>query len=179
MLSIFQPIGVVVSSGIAYGFIPKYSCGNDAKGDPLPACSAVEKGQPCCTKKSNMGWRYDLLCLGALCLAVFFLRFIVFNFRESPKYLLYRGQDEKAVQVLDQIAKFNRRENKITLELLEKLTNEDASMETRDTRTPMLGAGTKQLSATWGTKVKLEMQRYKILFATFSMARLTILVWIT
>ena len=177
MLSIFQPIGVVVSSGIAYGFIPKYSCGDGADGKPLPACSAVEKGQPCCTKASNMGWRYDLLCLGAICLVVFFLRFIVFNFRESPKYLLYRGQDEKAVRVLQQIAEFNGRECGLSLETFEKLTQEYSSIASQN-KTPILGAGTKQLTATWKVKVQLELERYKILFASFSIAYLTLLVWV-
>ncbi|KAK4694400.1 hypothetical protein P7C71_g3168, partial [Lecanoromycetidae sp. Uapishka_2] len=64
-------------------------------------------------------------------------------------------------------------------ETLDALTNEDASMSSRNTGTPVLGAGVKQLKATWGSKIKLELVRYKILFSTFNMARLTILVWIT
>ena len=179
MLSIFQPIGVVVSSGIAYGLIPKYSCGNGSDGEPLKACSLVAAGVPCCTKASNMGWRYTLFTLGAICLFVFVLRFVVFRFQESPKYLLYRGKDEKAVQVLHHIAKFNGRESTITLEVLAALTDEDSSVGTRDTGTPILGAGTKQLKSSFGEKVKLEFVRYKLLFSTRTMTRLTILVWIT
>lgn len=103
----------------------------------------------------------------------------MFRFQESPKYLLYRGQDEKAVKVLQHIAKFNGRESSITLEAFEALTNEEASMSSRNTDTPILRAGTKQLEKTWGEKIKLEFVRYKILFSNLNMARLTILVWIT
>lgn len=159
--------------------IPKYSCGDGANGKPLPSCNGNPAGVPCCTKASNFGWRYTTLCLGAICLFIFFLRFVVFRFQESPKYLLYRGKDAKAVKVLQHIAKFNGRESSITLETFDALTNEEASMASRDTGTPILGDGVKQLKATWGEKIKLEFVRYKLLFANFNMARLTILVWIT
>jgi len=126
-----------------------------------------------------MGWRYTLFTLGAICLFVFFLRFVVFRFQESPKFLLYRGKDEKAVQVLHNIAKFNSRESTITIEVFAALTDEDSSVGTRDTGTPILGAGAKQVKSSVGEKIKLEFVRYKMLFATSTMTRLTILVWIT
>ena len=125
-----------------------------------------------------MGWRYTMFCLGAICLFVFFLRFVVFRFQESPKYLLYRGKDEKAVQVLHHIAKFNGRESSITTEVFAALTDEDSSIGTQGTGRPILGAGTKQLKSSLGDKVKLEFARYKILFATKGMAYITILIWI-
>ena len=125
-----------------------------------------------------MGWRYTLFTLGAICLFIFFLRFIVFRFQESPKYLLYRGKDEKAVKVLHHIAKFNGRESAINLEMFSALTDEDSSVGTRDTGTPILGAGSKQIKSSLWEKAKLEVVRYKILFSTSQMARLTILVWI-
>lgn len=125
-----------------------------------------------------MGWRYTLICLGAICLTIFFLRFVVFRFQESPKFLLYRGSDDKAVEVLQKIAKFNGRESSITLESFEALTNEHASMANRDTDM-RIDAGTEILKSTWVEKIKIELQRCKILFSNFAMARLTILVWIT
>jgi len=171
---------VVLASAIAYGFIPKYSCGNegnDSQGKPLLACSKVRPGEICCTKASNMGWRYTLLCLGAICIAIFFLRFVVFRFQESPKYLLYRGRDEKAVKVLRHIAKFNGRESNITVETFEALENDEAFLASRDTTAPV--STTKQPKKTWGEKIKLELVRYRMLFSNFNIARLTILVWIT
>ncbi|CAF9910653.1 MAG: hypothetical protein HETSPECPRED_010136 [Heterodermia speciosa] len=178
LLSVFQPLGVVVASGIAYGLVPKYACAVGPDGTSVPACSKVGPGEACCTKASNMGWRYTLFTLGAICLFIFFLRFIVFRFQESPKYLLYRGKDEKAVKVLHHIAKFNGRESAINMEMFSALTDEDSSVGTRDTGTPMLGAGSKQIESSLREKAKLEVVRYKILFSTSQMARLTILVWI-
>lgn len=115
-----------------------------------------------------------MLCIGAICLAVFFLRFMVFNFQESPKYLLYRGKDEKAVKVLRHIAKFNGRESSITLATFQALDNEEASQGTITT-----ASASTQFKKTWGQQIKLELVRYKMLFANTNTARLTILVWIT
>ena len=166
-------------SGIAYGFIPFHSCGNGANGKPLPSCYKVQGGAPCCTKSSNMGWRYLLFTLGAITLFVFFLRFVLFRFQESPKYLLYRGKDEKAIQVLHHVARFNKRESSVTTEVFAALTDEDGSMESAGfAHGPMLGAGAKQLNTSWSDKVKLELVRYKLLFANGTMTRLTLLVWI-
>ncbi|KAL9127488.1 MAG: hypothetical protein Q9217_003644 [Psora testacea] len=179
LLSVFQPIGVVVCSGVAYGLIPRYSCGDDANGDPLKGCSTVAPGSPCCTKSSNMGWRYTLIVLGAICLAVFFLRFVVFHFQESPKFLLFRGRDDMVVEVLHKIAKFNQRESSVSLEMFEALTLEETSIATEGTTPPISVAGKKRLQATWRETIKTESHRYKLLFSTFNMARLTLLVWTT
>ncbi len=126
-----------------------------------------------------MGWRYLMFTLGAICLFVFFLRFVVFRFQESPKYLLYRGKDEKAVEVLHHIAKFNGRQCDLTLEVLAALTDEDSSLGSAETGKPVLGGGAKQTKSSFGDKVKIELARYKLLFANPLIARLTILVWIT
>jgi hypothetical protein len=100
---LWQPVGVVVASGIAYGTAAKWRC------DPeLPACSAVGSGEACCTVSSNMGWRYEVIVLGLMTLTVFFLRFFVFRFYESPKFLLSKGREAEAIEVLHKIAKFNK-----------------------------------------------------------------------
>lgn len=103
LLSMWQPIGVVAASGIAYGTAAKYRC--DIK---LPSCKAVAAGQACCTPKSNMGWRYNFIVLGFATLLIFFLRYVVFKFHESPKFLLARGREAEAIEVLHRIAKFNK-----------------------------------------------------------------------
>ncbi|KAH5605162.1 hypothetical protein HBI26_059220 [Parastagonospora nodorum] len=177
LLSIFQPIGVVICSAIAYGFIPNYSCSpNFSEPDHLPSCHGVGPGVACCTKESNMGWRYLLFTLGGITLLVFFLRFVIFNFQESPKFLLYRGNDAKAIEVLHNVAKFNKTACTLTLEHLEALEREYDSIHSNK---PMLGGGAKQLQTTWSESLKLEGDRFKILFSNFQMARLTILVWLT
>jgi hypothetical protein len=55
-----------------------------------------------------MGWRYTLIVLGGATLVVFFLRYFVFTFQESPKFLVSRGREDEAIEVLHRIAKFNR-----------------------------------------------------------------------
>ncbi|KAL9017817.1 MAG: hypothetical protein Q9185_004832 [Variospora sp. 1 TL-2023] len=182
LLSIFQPIGVVVASGIAYGFVPKYACGTGglgADGELLKACSQVAEGEACCDKASNMGWRYLMFTLGAICLFIFFLRFVVFRFQESPKFLLYRGKDEKAVQVLHHVAKFNGRQCGLTMEVFAALADEDSSIASAASGEPVLGGGAQQLESSFAEKVKKELARYKLLFANPLIARLTILVWVT
>lgn len=126
-----------------------------------------------------MGWRYTLICLGAICLAIFFLRYVVFRFQESPKFLLYRGRDHKAVEVLQNIAKFNGRESSITLETFEALTNEHATIAHMDTDMTTADAAMEKIPSTWIGNIKNEFLRCRILFSSFSLARLTTLVWIT
>ncbi|KAH7398568.1 sugar transporter-like protein [Pyrenochaeta sp. MPI-SDFR-AT-0127] len=103
LLSMWQPIGVVVASAIAYGTAAKWRCDVE-----LPSCRAVGEGEACCTVSSNMGWRYEVIVLGCMTLTIFFLRFFVFRFHESPKFLLSRGREAEAIEVLHKIAKFNK-----------------------------------------------------------------------
>ncbi|WWD21402.1 hypothetical protein CI109_105887 [Kwoniella shandongensis] len=103
LLSMWQPIGVVAASAIAFGTTAKYRCETG-----LPSCRAVGAGEACCTTSSNMGWRYCVIILGSVTLLIFFLRYFVFPFHESPKFLLSRGREAEAIEVLHKIAKFNK-----------------------------------------------------------------------
>jgi hypothetical protein len=93
LLSMWQPIGVVFASAVALGTTAKWRCEPN-----LDSCKAVANGQPCCTVGSNMGWRYNLIILGVVTLVVFFLRY----------FLLSRGREAEAIEVLHKIAKFNK-----------------------------------------------------------------------
>lgn len=118
----WQPVGVVVASAIAYGTAARYRCAPD-----LPACNQVAAGAACCTVSSNMGWRYLVIVLGAMTLTIFFLRYFVFKFHESPKFLLSRGKEQEAIDVLHRIAKFNRAEPPIlTVEMFEDIDRQAA-----------------------------------------------------
>ncbi|KAK4547243.1 hypothetical protein LTR36_000898 [Oleoguttula mirabilis] len=177
LLSIFQPIGVVVTSAIAYGFIPKFSCSpNFSEANSLPACSTVAAGTACCTRASNMGWRYLMFTLGAVTLGVFILRFGVFNFQESPKFLVYRGHDDKAIAVLQHIAKVNKRACGVSKADFEALTTEEHSLTSAS---ELLGAGKAQTQASVREKISIEFARYGLLFKGWQMTRLTILIWLT
>lgn len=178
LLSMFQPIGVVICSILAYGYIPNWSCSpNFSEGDrALPACTASAQGEGCCSKEDNMGWRYLLFTLGGITTLVFVLRTIVFDFQESPKFLIYRGNDAEAIDVLHKIAQYNKTTCTLMLEDLEALEREFKSTQGVG---PTLGSGAKQLKSTWGEKLRLEGDRFKILFSSTQMTRLTLLVWLT
>lgn len=55
-----------------------------------------------------MGWRYEVIVLGSITLIIFFLRYFVFRFYESPKFLLSVGKEIEAIEVLHKIARFNK-----------------------------------------------------------------------
>ncbi|OBW67716.1 MAG: Alpha-glucuronidase [Aureobasidium pullulans] len=176
LLSLFQPIGVVICSVVAYGFIPPYSCSpNFVEPNPAPSCRDVPTGTPCCTRASNMGWRYLMFTLGAITLSIFFLRFVVFDFQESPKFLVYRGKDQKAIEVLQKIAKFNKRQSSLTIEDFSSLRVDSADHSAAG----LLGAGDEQETLSFWGKFKLEFSRYGMLFSSKSATYLTILVWLT
>jgi hypothetical protein len=130
----WQPLGVAIASVIAYGTVarPKWRC------DPaLPSCRAVGAREACCTVSSNMGWRYNLIVLGGLTLVVFFLRYFVFRFQESPKYLLSRGKEAEAIEVLHRIAKFNKQPPPtLTVEMFAAIDEAASSEESRRTGGP-------------------------------------------
>lgn len=190
-LSIFQPIGVVLCSAIAFGFIPTMSCSpNFSEADPLPSCHAagLAEGEACCGRDNNKGWRYLLFTLGAVTLAVFCLRFFLFNFRESPKFLVYKGQDEKAIRVVQHIARTNQYESKLTLATFEVLKNDETqSVGTEDGASSqadgggVLGSGARTFRRMKPSKQKMQSStdRYMMFFSSFTMVRLTILVWLT
>ncbi|ODN76288.1 hypothetical protein L202_06217 [Cryptococcus amylolentus CBS 6039] len=103
LLSMWQPIGVVVASAIAFGTAARYRCDTD-----LDSCKNVADGEACCSVSSNMGWRYEFIILGCMTLLVFFVRYFIFTFHESPKFLLSKGRYEEAIEVLHKIAAFNK-----------------------------------------------------------------------
>ncbi|KAK4941662.1 hypothetical protein LTR10_018401 [Elasticomyces elasticus] len=120
LLSLWQPVGVVVASGVAYGTTAKWRCDTT-----LPACNAVSKGTACCTVSSNIGWRYTMIVLGCMTLFIFFLRYFVFKFHESPKFLISKGKNAEAIEVLHKIAKFNRAPPPtLTIEMFEAIDAE-------------------------------------------------------
>ncbi|KAI1267466.1 MFS general substrate transporter [Xylariaceae sp. FL1019] len=175
LLSVFQPIGVVICSAIAFGFIPYKSCSpNFSEPNPLPSCFAADlaPGAECCSRGSNMGWRYFLFTLGGITLLVFFLRFVVFSFHESPKFLIYKGRDDEAIQVVQHIAQKNKTTSNLTLADFERLTAEDSSVGTTSSTGGVKLAKEKM-------KTTFDLERYRMLFSGWTMTRLTLLVWLT
>ncbi|KAH9882122.1 hypothetical protein J1614_001294 [Plenodomus biglobosus] len=177
LLSIFQPLGVVICSIVAYNFIPNYSCSpNFSEKNPLPACSVVPTEGSCCSKADNMGWRYLLFTLGGVTLVAFLLRSVIFRFQESPKFLVYRGKDAKAVDVIHNIAHYNGQTCELSLDEFKALERE---FDLAQSRKSVLGSCAVQLEVSWIGRLRLEGDRFRLLFSSFEMTRLTLLVWLT
>lgn len=51
--------------------------------------------------------RYTIITLASITLLIFFFRFGLFKFRESPKFLLNKQHDTHALDVIYSIARFN------------------------------------------------------------------------
>ena len=60
-------------------------------------------------------------------LLLWVLRFFVFHLYESPKYLMGRGRDEEAVEVVRKVAAYNGKETKLTVEMLKGVGRKAAS----------------------------------------------------
>ena len=112
-----------------------------------------------------MGWRYMLFTLGAITFSLFILRFFIFPFYESPKFLLKKGHDQKAVDIVRKIAAFNKRPCDLTLESLRKMATDEPSHQASE--------------RTWRQRIYMEIVRFKLLFANRWVAAVTILVWMT
>lgn len=180
LLSIFQPIGVVLTCAIAYGYIPTYSCNPSFNTDkPLPSCNKVSAGEDCCSRADNMGWRYLMFTLGAVTLAVFLARSVVFRFKESPKFLISRGKDDKAIKVLEYMAWFNKRQCGVSQADFDALAGEEGSQNSRAQLLGGGGDGAKKAAKSTKDNFLAELSRYGMLFDGFQMSRMTILVWVT
>jgi len=163
-LSVGQPVGVVLCSIIAFGFIPNYSCAPD-----LVSCKLTAPGEPCCSRAQNQGWRYLCFCLGGISLLVFLLRFVVFNFQESPRFLLSKGRDEEAIEVLKKVAKMNGTVCTLTIEELRAEDGYEGSVDGESQGVNVL----KQKVAVYNVaELKAFLRRGKNL-------RLVLLTWLT
>ncbi|GAA5970242.1 hypothetical protein JCM11641_001634 [Rhodosporidiobolus odoratus] len=130
-----------------------------------------------------MGWRYALLVIGFMTLAIFVLRFVFFPFYESPKFLLAKGHDEAALDVLYKIANFNKAPTPaLTLEDFRLLDATYAEEQTRTSSDPM-NTVPRKLNKQELTKSRVQQflnmfKHLKFLFATKRMIWLTVTLWI-
>ncbi|KAJ2914338.1 hypothetical protein MD484_g6080, partial [Candolleomyces efflorescens] len=106
ILSIWWAFGQLIGSLVAWPFIANYSCTTTTPGTNCP-------------RSSNMGWRYFLFTMGSLMFVFWAVRFFIFKLYESPKYLMGKGQDEKAVEVVRKLAEHNGRTTTLTVEDLQ------------------------------------------------------------
>lgn len=125
-----------------------------------------------------------MFTLGGFTLLLWFIRFFVFRFYESPRYLIARGRDEEAVEVIHKIAKFNGKADQrtITVRDLQNAVQES----TKESAFPSLHsggevhnvAGKKRWLSSGGSH--FSGSHIKALFATRKMAwstSLLIVIW--
>lgn len=93
MQSAFWSVGQALAALLAWPLIARFSCP-----------SSLGPGE--CRYEDNLGWRYTLWMFGGLTLVMFLLR-LAFRVPETPKYLLGRGRDQEAVDVVQQVAARN------------------------------------------------------------------------
>ncbi|KAL4962251.1 putative sugar transporter [Aspergillus stella-maris] len=152
MLSVWWPVGNLISSLLAWAFIPNFSCSGDGP----------------CRKEDNMGWRYLVLTLGAITFVMFLCRFFLFHLYESPKFLLSRGRQEDAVAAVHGIAYKNR----VTTWLTNDILNEVGGYPEEETRQDL---SRKEIVERYMSKFSLE--RIRGLFATKKLGITTVILW--
>jgi len=91
---------------------------------PLIANFSCDPSATTCTRSDYMGWSYLIFCLGGLTLLLWALRFLLFSFHESPRFLVGLGKDAEAIAVLQKIAAYNGRTCSLTVEDLQKAAQE-------------------------------------------------------
>lgn len=166
LLSLWQPIGVVFASAVAYGTAakPSWRCN-----DSLPSCVTIPDGQPrnsstCCTVDSNMGWRYLFIILGVMTLVIFFLRYFIFHLYESPKFLLSHGREQEAIDVLHKIAYFNKAPPPtLTLEMFQVIDETSSPSSSPSSVVGGVAASDSQQLATRGEKLSTARKTQKVL----------------
>ncbi|KAF9480379.1 MFS general substrate transporter [Pholiota conissans] len=104
VLSIWWSLGQLIGSLIAWPLLTRFSC-------PTPTSTSIS-----CRPEANKGWRYFLFIMGALMLLLWAIRFFAFEMHESPKYLLGKGKEAQAVEVVKRVARVNGKTCSLVLE---------------------------------------------------------------
>ncbi|KAF9484767.1 MFS general substrate transporter [Pholiota conissans] len=105
-MSIFWCLGQLLVNLLAWPLIANFSC---------------SVGSEECQRSQNMGWRYLLFLLGGITLILWIARFFLFKLMESPRYLIGKGEDEKAVAIINELAAYNGTTSSLTLDQLTSL----------------------------------------------------------
>lgn len=108
MQSAFWSIGQAIAALIGWPIIANFSC---------------QSNEANCQYESNLGWRYTLWAFGGLTLVMFLLR-LLFRIYETPKYLLGKGLDREAVDVVHRVAGRSGKTTWLTLMHFENIDSE-------------------------------------------------------
>ncbi|TWU78963.1 hypothetical protein ED733_008132 [Metarhizium rileyi] len=147
-LACWWGFGQAITGFLGWGFLvpEKWNCSADAAS---------------CSKSDNWGWRYCLFTGGALVLAMSVLRVTVVRLRETPKYLLGTGEDEKVVETFHYLATKYNRHCSLTLEKLQACGTIRA-VQTSD-----------------GISSRKSFVHFSGLFSTRKIATSTLMIWLS
>lgn len=140
ILSGFWALGQLTANLLAWGLISNFSCDTTSQ---------------YCSKADNKGWRYFLFTLGGLSFIMFLIRFF-FNIFESPRFYVARGEDQKAIETLQKIARINGKTIDLTLEDLRDIDNKYTSNGIEGTK----GSSSPSISKSRLRVVEAKLERY-------------------
>jgi len=112
-------------------------------------------------------------------LLLFVLRFFVFHLYESPKYLMGRGRDAEAVEIVHKVARYNGKTSSLTLDMLQNVKGHDSGNGDSEkaqlpiSDTSALGAVRRTLSSFGWDHITPLFQTRKLAWST----SLLIIIW--
>ncbi|KAH9021866.1 MFS general substrate transporter [Lactarius hengduanensis] len=169
VLSIWWALGQLLGSLVAWPLLANFSCPTTVPPSPCP-------------RSENQGWRYFLYAMGGLMLVLFVLRFFVFHLYESPKYLMGRGRDAEAVEVVHKVAGYNGKSSSLTLDMLRdaegRFSPSSGNGDPEKTQSPIMDASA--LGAARRTLTSFGWDHVTPLFRTRKLAwstSLLIIIW--
>jgi len=182
VLSIWWALGQFLGSLVGLLFLFSYPTSSSVKLQvawPLIAnfsCPTTSPPSPC-PRSENQGWRYFLYTMGALMLVLFVLRFFVFHLYESPKFLMGRGRDAEAVEVVHKVAQYNGTTSSLTLDMLHKAEQSRPAPLSNDAeKSPLPPMETSKVGAIRRTMRGFGWDHVTPLFKTRKLARSTSLL---
>ena len=147
VLSVFWAFAQLIATLVAWPLLGYHTCQEDTV----------------CTRSANFGWRYFMIAMGLMAMAMFICRFVFFHLYESPKYLMGRGKDAEAVKVVHEVARRNGTTSPLSLADLERFNQQG------EVRTDAAAAMKRKLE-------KLNFTHVRALFATPKLAYSTSLI---
>ena len=157
LLSVWWPVGQLVSSLIAWFFIT---------------------GWP-----ADVGWRHFIFAIGVLTFIMFALRSLVFTVYESPKFLLSQGRSAEAVAVVQSVAARNGARTWLTTAVLDDVVaggGEDEDDEDDDEGAGRIVPAPPRVSAAGVLMDNLRSfsgERLRPLFSSRKLGFATALLW--
>ena len=76
--------------------------------------------------------------MGGLMLVCFVIRFFIFHLYESPKFLMGRGRDAEAVEVVHKVAAYNGTTSNLTVDMLRKAERNPPASPNDDSENPRI-----------------------------------------